>query len=65
MQHGIAHQMAVHVIDLLEVVRIQHQHGKRLPLTQPALHLGIGHLQRRAACEGAGQAIVGCQVLKL
>ena len=53
------------VIDLLEVVYVQHADGKRLLVALPALHLRRSQLQPGTAGQSAGQAVVRGQVFKL
>jgi hypothetical protein len=58
LQRAVAGRMAVAIVDGLEVVEVEHEHGERLSGAPAALHLAKQRLFHRPAVEQAGQAVV-------
>jgi hypothetical protein len=53
-----ASRVAAAVVDLLEVVGVEHQHAERLAEPARALHLGDQFLVHRAAVQQPGERVV-------
>ncbi len=56
--------MAMHVVDRLEMVEVEHQHRHRLVAALGAHEHGGAFLGQAAAIEEAGQRILRCQLLR-
>jgi hypothetical protein len=62
-QHRVAAQVAVSIVDVLEVVEIKQDHRDRHLAAPGASQLGVDDVQRVAASEAAGQRILDAVVL--
>ena len=57
LEHPVAHQVAVGVVDLLEVVDVDHHAGEHGGVPGGAVHLLLQLLHQRAAVEAVGERI--------
>ena len=63
LQHPVAHQMAVAVVDRLEAIQVDHQHGQVGAGPFGARHGGGHFIVQRRAVGQAGEQVAGGQVL--
>ena len=63
-QHGVPGQVAMRVVDHLEMVQIHHDQGQRAPLPHGPFGLDPEDFEDAAPVEQAGESIVGSLVAK-